>query len=175
MGRTNKGWSNITPGGFETMDKERLREISRKGAKRMLEVKAEKRTAKKCLEDILTLECSEEIIAGAELPPELAEQLKQYVGKLTMYDLLHLVAVGLALGGNMRAMEYIRDTFGDMPTKQISVEHEVMSDADRSLIQKISARLNNPDLLIVADQTPTRDQMNAIGDCMDAERGQYDN
>ena len=155
--KKNKGWNNITPGGFEKMDKERLREVSRKGAARMLEVKREKRTAKKCLEDILTLECSEDIIAGAELPPELAEQLKGYAGKITMYDLVNLVTVGQAIGGNMRAAEYIRDTYGDMPTKQLNVEGvELMTEADRLLLQKVTARLENPDMLIVADATPSK-------------------
>lgn len=150
----NKGWSNLQGKkySFANMDKDKLREISKKGAARMIEVKQEKRTAKKCLEDILTLECSEEIIAGAELPPELAEQLKDYVGTLTVYDLINLVAVGKAVGGNMRAAEYIRDTYGDMPAKQVSVDGvDVMSDDDRQLLENIERRLNNPDAYLVAD------------------------
>lgn len=152
--KKNKGWENIVPGGFEKMDKERLREVSRKGAQRMLEVKREKQTAKQCLENILSLECTEDIVAGAELTPELAEHLKQYAGKLTMYDLVNLVSVGKAIGGDMRAVEYIRDTYGDMPRKEMGVELDVMTDADRNLLQKITQRLSNPDLLIVADATP---------------------
>lgn len=161
--KKNKGWNNITPGGFEKMDKERLREVSRKGAARMLEVKREKRTAKKCLEDILSLEASEGIITKAELPPELAEQLKGYVGKITMYDLVHLVTVGQAIGGNMRAAEYIRDTYGDMPVKQVSVEGvDIMTEADRRLMEKVNARFKKQELeqqerekLIVSDVAPT--------------------
>ena len=151
--RTNKGWSNITPGGFERMDKGRLREISKRAAARSVEVRQERRTAKQCLADILTLECTEDIISGAELSPELAEQLKQYAGKITLYDLVQLVTVGQAIGGNMRAAEYLRDTYGDMPVKEIAVDSNFMSEADREMLRHIQERLNNPDTIVVADVT----------------------
>lgn len=156
-GKKNAGWNNLQPDkySFANMDKKKLREISKKGAQRMLEVKQERRTAKQCLVDILSLECTEEIIAGAELPQEIAEQLKQYAGRITMYDLINLVAVGQAAGGNMRAAEYCRDTIGDMPTKQIDISGiEVMTEADRQLLEHVAARLENPDMLIVEDVTP---------------------
>lgn len=157
--RTNKGWSNITPGGFEKMDKGRLREISKRAAARSVEVRQERRTAKQCLADILTLECTEDIINGAELSPELAEQLKQYAGKITLYDLLQLVTVGQAIGGNMRAAEYVRDTYGDMPVKQINLDGaNLVTEADRELMRQISARLNDPDTVIACDVTDKGDK-----------------
>lgn len=151
--KRNKGWSNITPGGFEKMDKGRLREISKRAAARSVEVRQERRTAKECLASILSLEATEDIISGAELSPELAEQLKQYTGKITLYDLLQLVTVGQAIGGNMRAAEYVRDTYGDMPVKEIAVDSNFISEADRELLKHIEERLSNPDTIIVADVT----------------------
>ena len=119
----------------------------------MRQIVQERRTAKKCLEDILTLECTEDIIAGADLDPLLAEQLKKYADKITLYDLVQLVATGAAIGGNMRAAEYIRDTYGDMPVKQLSVDSNIMTMQDRELLETISKRLNDPDITIVADVT----------------------
>jgi len=155
--KKNKGWNNLQPDkySFANMDKKKLREISKKGQARMIEVTQERRTAKQCLTDILNLEATESIVAGAELDPEIAEQLKAYADKITMYDLINLVAVGIAAGGNVRAMEFVRDSVGDMPTKQIDVSGiEVMTEADRQLLEHVAARLENPDMLIVEDVTP---------------------
>ena len=155
-GKKNAGWNNLQPDkySFANMDKKKLREISKKGQARMIEVTQERRTAKQCLTDILNLEATESIVAGAELDPEIAEQLKGYADKITMYDLINLVAVGLAAGGNVRALEYCRDSVGDMPTKQIDVSGiEVMTEADRKLIEQVNARLNNPDMVIAYDAT----------------------
>ena len=153
--KINKGWANLRTGevGFQHMDKDKVREVSRKGNAKMRQIVQERRTAKKCLEDILTLECTEDIIAGADLDPLLAEQLKKYADKITLYDLVQLVATGAAIGGNMRAAEYIRDTYGDMPVKQLSVDSNIMTMQDRELLETISKRLNDPDITIVADVT----------------------
>ena len=173
--KTNRGWSNLQPKkySFANRDKDELREISKKGAQRMLEVKEQRRTAKQCLADILSLEATDEIIAGADLDPLIAEQLKQYADRITMYDLINLVAVGQAAGGNMRAAEYCRDTIGDMPVKQMSLEGlNIMTEEDRMLMEQIAARLNNPDITVVADMT-TENNTTALSD--KAAAGQEDN
>ena len=99
------------------------------------------------------MEATPDIINSAELPDEVREALKAHIPNITMYDLLQLVAVGLGVGGNMRALEYVRDTAGDQPVKQIELNENVTTDADRELIARISERLNNPDITIVADVT----------------------
>lgn len=165
--RTNKGWKNLKPGivGFNAMDKDKLREVSRKGNAKMRQIVQERRTAKKCLEDILTLECTDDIIAGAELDPLLAEQLKKYADKITLYDLVQLVATGAAIGGNMRAAEYIRDTYGDMPVKQLNIDGaSIVTDADRELMEQINSRLNNPDVTIAFDVTAKEGDDNGSDD-----------
>lgn len=171
--RTNKGWSNLKPGRFKDMDKEELRELCKKGNKRMLEVKQKKKTAKECLNDILHLEVDESIIGAAELPPGLYEAVKGYVESFTMYDLINLVTIGLALGGNMKATEFIRDTVGDAPTKQLNILTENMTtDADRLMMKQLSERLSNPDTVIAHDATP-KDNTAALSD--KAAAGQEDN
>lgn len=153
--KTNRGWQNLQGKkySFANIPKERLTEISRKGQEKTTQIRKERRTAKQALTDILALEATPDIINSAELPDEVREALKAHIPNITMYDLLQLVAVGLGVGGNMRALEYVRDTAGDQPVKQIELNENVTTDADRELIARISERLNNPDITIVADVT----------------------
>jgi general stress protein YciG len=138
-----KGWSNLQPEkyNFAVMDKERAREISRKGGIAVQKLHGEKRTAKQALEKILTLKVDDNIIAGAELPEELANKLKRDNPNATLYDLIQLVAVGKAAGGNMKAYELIRDTYGDKPVEKVDISADIMTDADRELMASISRRL----------------------------------
>lgn len=173
--RTNKGWANLRPDiyGFGNMDKEKLREVSRKGAEKTHQIVRERKTAQQCLADILSLEATPDIVAGADLDPVIAEQLKQYAGRITLYDLVNLVATGAAIGGNMRAAEYIRDTYGDMPTKQVRIDSDdIMTPEDRLMIQQLYERLESTDIAVVADMT-TEDNTAALSD--KAAAGQEDN
>ena len=140
-----KGWSNLQPEkyNFAAMDKEKHREISRRGAEAVNKLNGEKKTAKQSLEMILTLKVTDEMIAGADLSPEMAERFKRSMPDATVYDLIQVVAAGRAVGGNMKAYELIRDTYGDMPVKQIEVTENITTDADRALLQQIRERLEN--------------------------------
>lgn len=153
--KTNRGWQNLQGKkySFANIPKERLTEISRKGQEKTTQIRKERRTAKQALTDILALEATPDIINSAELPDEVREALKAHIPNITMYDLLQLVAVGLGVGGNMRALEYVRDTAGDQPVKQIEVSDNVTTEQDRELLKAISARLNDPDIVIAADIT----------------------
>lgn len=157
--RTNKGWKNLKTeqNSFALYEPDRLREISRKGAQATHKIRAEKQNARKALEKILSMNVTDEIIYGAELPTELAEQLKENFPDATLYDLMQLVALGRALDGDMRACEYVRDTFGDRPTNRVDIATDVMSDADRTLLEHISARLNDPKTVIAHDITESED------------------
>ena len=139
-----KGWKNLEKRiSFNMMDPEKAAEIRRKGAEAVNALKGEKRTAREALENILTLKASQAIIDGADIPEELAERLKSSGINITMYDLLQLVAVGRAAGGNMKAYELIRDTYGDMPVKQIEVTENVTTDADREMMRQLSELLKD--------------------------------
>lgn len=150
----NKGWNNLRPGGFSKIDKDELREISKRGQEKSLEVRRQKKTAKECLDSVLSLEVTDEIIAGAELPDDLKEQLIAKNPHITMYELIQLVSVGLAVGGDLKAVEYVRDTYGDKPTNKVSVSNEdIMTDADRALMKQIQERLDGGHLVVVKDMT----------------------
>jgi hypothetical protein len=77
--------------------------------------------------------------------------------KITVYDLIQLVATGRAIGGNMKAYELIRDTYGDMPVKQVEITENITTDADRALLKKINDRLEAGTLIVVEDQTAGND------------------
>jgi len=154
---SQKGWKNLQPEkyNFAVMDPEKAREIQRKGAEAVNALKGEKRTAREALENILTLNVTDKILSNSDLEPELAERLKRSGINITVYDLLQLVAVGRAAGGNMKAYELIRDTYGDMPIKQIEVAENVTTEADRELMRQLSERLQEGGRLeIVKDIGP---------------------
>lgn len=142
-----KGWNNLRAGqtehNFAVIDKERAREISRKGGIAVQKLHGEKKTARDALARILTLKVDDEILAGAELSDELATKLKRDNPNATLYDLIQLVAVGKAAGGNMKAAEYVRDTFGDKPVDKVDISAEITTEADRALMQSIAERLEN--------------------------------
>ena len=138
-----KGWINLEAGrrSFNQMDAETLKEISRKGAQAVNKLHGEKKTAKQALERILSLKVTDDIVAGAELPDELAARLKRDNPDATLYDLIQLVAVGRAVSGSMKAAEYVRDTFGDKPIDKMQIEGDITTEADRALMASIARRL----------------------------------
>ena len=146
-----KGWKNLQPEkhNFAAIDKEKHREISRKGAAAVNKLHGEKKTAKQALENILTLKVTDEIIAGADLTPDMAERLKRSCPDATIYDLIQIVAAGRAIGGNMKAYELIRDTYGDKPIERVEVGENVTTEQDREMLRTIAARLEAGDRLEV--------------------------
>jgi isopentenyl diphosphate isomerase/L-lactate dehydrogenase-like FMN-dependent dehydrogenase len=153
---SQKGWINLEKRtSFNMMEPERAKEIQRMGAEAVNALKGEKRTAKESLENILTMKASEKIINAADLSPELAERLKRSGIDITMYDLMQLVAVGRAVGGNMKAYELIRDTYGDMPIKQIEVSENITTDQDREMLRTIAERLKNAETVQIVESVDT--------------------
>ena len=150
---SEKGWKNLQPGKYNlaTMDPEKALEIRRKGAEAIHKLHGEKKTAKQSLEKILTLKIDDDILAAADLPADLAKKLKRSNPDATIYDLIQIVAAGRAIGGNIKAAEYIRDTHGDAPKQQIELT-ESMTDQDREMLQQINARLQNAEMIQVIDQ-----------------------
>lgn len=157
-----KGWKNLQTGQREhnltVIDQEKRREICRKGAEAVNRLHGKKKTAKECLESILTLKINDKIIDGADLDADIAEKLKRDNPDATLYDLIQIVAAGRAVGGNIKAAEYIRDTYGDKPTEKLDITGEIMTDTDRAMLEKISRRLDSPDVVIAKDMTGNGDQ-----------------
>ena len=43
--------------------------------------------------------------------------------------------------GDLKAYEILRDTAGQMPTKEVSIAAEVITDADKKLLEKVAERI----------------------------------
>lgn len=153
---SQKGWKNLEKKvSFDMMDPEKRREICQKGAEAVNKIRGEKKTAKQALENILTLKVNDKIINGADLEPEIAERLKRSGSEVTFYDLINLVAVGRAVGGNMRAYELIRDTYGDAPVKQLEISQNITTEQDRELLQTIAKRLQDAESVQIVESVNT--------------------
>ena len=152
---SEKGWCNLIAGqtehNFAVIDKERAKEISRMGAQAVNKLHGEKKTARDALERILSLKVTDNIIAGADLSEELAERLKRDNPDATLYDLIQLVAVGRAVSGNIKASEYVRDTFGDKPTDKVDITADIVTEQDRALLSNIAHRLENAESVLIVD------------------------
>ena len=155
-----KGWLNLekrVP--FNQMDEEKRKEICRKGQKAVMQLHGEKKTARESLEKILTIKINDEILNGADVPTEIAERIRRDNPNMTLYDLIQVVAVGKAVGGNMKAYELIRDTHGDKPKDEVKIEGaELMTDNDRELLRTIADRVGNNEVMIVKDIEETGDE-----------------
>jgi hypothetical protein len=160
-----KGWQNLTTGHREhnfavlkEKDPDKAREIHSMGAQAVNRLHGEQKNAKQILDNVLSLLVDDEIINGADLPPEIANKLKKSNKDITMYELIQTVAAGRAAAGNMKAVEYIRDTYGDKPTEKLDITGEIMTDTDRAMLEKISRRLDSPDVVIAKDMTGDGEQ-----------------
>ena len=117
----------------------------------MQKLHGEKKSAKQSLEKILTLRVDDEIIEGADIPPEVIKKIKRDNPNATLYDLIQAVAVGKALDGSIRAAEYVRDTHGDKPIDRVEVTENVTTDQDRELMKQIKERLDRSEVVVVSD------------------------
>jgi len=136
---------------FNQWDKEEHRKVCQKGNQVLRELHGERKTARESLQNILTLKATDEIIAGADIDPKIAERLRRDNPDATLYDLIQAVAVGRALDGSINAMQYVRDTHGDAPKTQIEVSENITTDQDRELLQAINDRLQNVEVVKVVD------------------------
>ena len=149
-----KGWLNLEKRvSFGDMTPEKRLEAQRRGAEAVHRLHGEKKTAREALGNILSLKVTDEIIQGADIDAGIVERLRRDNPEATMYDLIQAVAVGRAVGGNVKAMEYVRDTNGDKPVEKIdaSVSGQIMTDQDREMIQAIADRLRENEIAVIRD------------------------
>ena len=113
------------------------REIQSAGGKTVSAMRAQRRTLKQALDLILSRPVTQE---------EAESIFQQTTGTLlpkdaSIADLLGLAAVREAAKGNTRAFEVVRDSVGEKPRDELSVENNTLSPAELSLLHKVQARL----------------------------------
>lgn len=128
---SEKGWKNLQPLNELPPEERKLR--CRNGALKAAEVKRAKRTMKEALTVMLQ---------DKELAVELAKAtgndilLKATEKGATVNDVLMLSAFMQGLEGNVKSLEFIRDTAGQKPKAELEVNSELtmISAADKALL-----------------------------------------
>lgn len=152
---SQKGWKNLQPVPITKRSPEERLEICRKGAAAVNKLHGKEKTAREALKGILSLIASDDIIAGSDIDEDLAKKLQRDNPELTLYELMQAVALGRALSGSIQAATYIRDTNGDKPENKINIDADIMTEADRALLDIVAGRLQEGGTLqIVKDIKP---------------------
>lgn len=148
---TQKGWLNLRPIPITQRSEEERREICRKGAEAVNKIRGEEKTAKESLDRMLSILATQEIIDQADIEKSLAERLKRENPSMTLYDVVNAAAIGRALAGNVKALEYVRDTRGDAPVREISVTENITTEQDREMLRTIAERLKNAESVQIVE------------------------
>lgn len=138
-GKANE--KNITAHTFGIIDKEKHREIARKGQKASTESKRRKKDIATICNDLLSLSVAE--LSADVLNPQLKEIIEKYDLNITLYDLIIAKQAEIALKGSTSAAQFIRDTAGDKPSEKLHATAEIITDSDRALLNNISDRLDS--------------------------------
>lgn len=137
--------NNLKP--INERSEEEQREIRRKGAEAVNKLKGERKNAKQILEQILPIYANINAIKESEyIPKDLKDTILNKKINITQYDLVMMAMLYKAQNGDVKASEYIRDTYGDKPVNEVHNVNETITEADKELINKLSKRLNIVDV-----------------------------
>ena len=85
----------------------------------------------------------------------LSKEVKNHAGKnITNLEALMIVTLNKALDGDIKAVQFIRDTIGEMPTIKQDIKQnqpmiiEVANEEDKKLLERIAAVNPNQPILI---------------------------
>lgn len=112
-------------------DPERDREIRQQGGRALQAKLQQRRTLAESIEIALRKKARAEDINRYNLPDDATNQ-----------DVITAAIVAQAGGGNMKAWTALRDTVGEMPVARTEITADVMTAADRALVEKLSRRLD---------------------------------
>jgi hypothetical protein len=125
----------ITPQELNTrFTPEQMKAKNSKAGKISAQKKRDTRTMKEILIQLLSEPAPEEEVKKYGLPEGASNNL-----------VILAAAAKKAQEGDIRAGEFIRDTAGQMPTKEVNLSAEVFTDADKKLLEKVSKRLKASD------------------------------
>ena len=125
-------------GGKLTRLENNIQEASKRGLAGAISsnnTQAARRTNKEILEEI----------ARRNTPIEELERLGIESGDMLLAA--NYAAVLKAIRGDIKALEYIRDTLGEKPTEKISAEVETITPEDRKQIERILNRTKTQDIV----------------------------
>jgi hypothetical protein len=108
---------------------ERTESARRAGIARQQKAR-DNRTMKEILLQLLSEPAPEEEIKKFNLPEGSSNNL-----------VIMAAAARKAKDGDIRAGEFVRDTIGQMPTKEVQVSAEVFTEANKALLDKVAERI----------------------------------
>lgn len=134
--KTSRQISNANLVMFDSnQNREQAKINGAKGGVKSGEVRRARKTASELLTKILTTNMTdeqiEEVLGGAKTLLN---------GDNTSYNVMLVKALQLAVSGDTKALSFIRDTVGDMPTSKTEVKAEI-TDADKQLLDTVKNRL----------------------------------
>lgn len=109
---------------------EERKESARKAGKASGQAKRDTRTMKEILLQLLSEPAPEEEVKKYDLPEGSSNNL-----------VIMAAAAKKAKDGDIRAGEFVRDTIGQMPTKEVQVSAEVFTEANKALLDKVAERI----------------------------------
>lgn len=133
---TGNNKTNINKSGLVSMADRPLAErqrIGRMGAIASNKVQRDKRTLREIARAMLEESASKDVLERLGLPE----------GSSNGVAVLASMMKSAVENENVKAAEYVRDTSGQAPTKEVKVSADVMTDADRALVEKVKNRIDS--------------------------------
>ena len=107
-------------------------DIQRAGAEASNATQAQRRTFADTIEYMLKQQADAETKERLRLPERATQQ-----------DAIMAAMFVQARKGNVKASTFLRDTIGQQPVSRSEISADIMTDADRELIDRVTARLGN--------------------------------
>lgn len=112
------------------LTQEERRESASRAGKASVQKKRDMRTLKEIALEMLSSIATEEDIKKYNLPEGVSNSV-----------VMTAAAAQKAMAGDLKAYEILRDTAGQMPTKDIQVTAEVFTEANKALLDKVAERI----------------------------------
>lgn len=126
-------WRTVSTGGKIKIlggDPEGDKDIHKKGGEALQATIKQQRTFADVISTMLCQKASTEAIEDLELNPG-ADNLEMIIA----------AAAKQASRGNVKAMEFLRDTIGQKPTEKLAAEVTALTPEDREMLERVSRRL----------------------------------
>jgi len=112
-------------------DPERDKEVHRAGAESLNAKLAQRKTLAQSIDDLLRKKANRADLERYNLSEGATNQ-----------DVVTAALFAQAMAGNMKAYIALRDTAGEMPVSKQQIQADIMTEADRALIEKLQKRVN---------------------------------
>ena len=132
---------NLIPASMRSKDE--VRELGRKGGIKAQEINTQRRNAQEIMQTLLYQK-----IDVAQATEKLGDMAKFLPEGATLFDMISLVQILNSGEGSAKAFEVVRDTAGFKPVERQEITADIMTDADKALLEKVSRRVGvDPDKL----------------------------